>query len=88
AGFFRGIHFALVDVAIACEHLVLQAEDEGVGTCWLGWFNEKKVKKILNIPERKKIDIIISMGYPEKDEPKERIRRPLDKIRRFNKERH
>ncbi|MBU4590908.1 MAG: nitroreductase family protein [Candidatus Omnitrophica bacterium] len=88
AGFFRGIHFALVDVAIACEHLVLQAEDEGVGTCWLGWFNEKKVKKILNIPERKKIDIIISMGYPEKDEPKERVRRPLDKIRRFNKERH
>ena len=44
AGFFRGIHFALVDVAIACEHLVLQAEEEGVGTCWLGWFNEKKVK--------------------------------------------
>ena len=88
AGFFRGIHFALVDVAIACEHLVLQAEEEGVGTCWLGWFNEKKVKKILNIPNRKKIDIIISMGYPEKDEPRERIRRPLDKIRRFNKERH
>ncbi|MBU4342679.1 MAG: nitroreductase family protein [Candidatus Omnitrophica bacterium] len=86
AGFFRGIHFALVDVAIACEHLILQAEEEGVGTCWLGWFNESKVKKILRIPKRKKIDIIISMGYPEKEETREQIRKPLAKIRRYNKE--
>ena len=86
AGFFRGIQFALIDVAIACEHLVLQAAEEGLGTCWLGWFGEKKVKKILGIPDRKKIDVIISMGYPAKDEPKEKVRRPLNKIRRYNKE--
>lgn len=86
AGYFRGIQYSLVDIGIACEHLVLQAEEEGLGTCWLGWFNEKKVKKILGIPKRKKIDIMISIGYPEKDEPKERVRKPLDKIRRFNKE--
>jgi len=86
AGFFRGIHFALVDVAIACEHLILQAEEDGIGTCWLGWFNESKVKKILKIPKRKKIDIIISMGYPENEEEREQIRKPLAKIRRYNKE--
>lgn len=86
AGYFRGIHFALVDVSIACEHLVLQAEEEGLGTCWLGWFNEKKVKEALGIPKRKKVDIIISMGYPEEGEPRERIRRPLEKMRRYNKE--
>ena len=86
AGFFRGTQYSLVDVAVACEHLILQAAEEGIGTCWLGWFNEKKVKKILNVPRRKKIDIIISMGYPESDEPRERIRRPLSEIRRYNKE--
>lgn len=85
AGYFRGIQYSLIDIAIACEHLVLQAEEEGLGTCWLGWFNEKKVRKILGIPQRKKIDIIISMGYPEAENDRERIRRPLDKIRRYNK---
>ncbi len=83
AGYFRGIQFSLVDVAIACEHLVLQAAEEEVGTCWLGWFNEKRVKKILNIPKRKKVDIIISMGYPEKKEEREKTRRPIEKIRRY-----
>lgn len=84
AGYFRGIQYSLVDIAIACEHIVLQAEEEGLGTCWLGWFNEKEVKRILRIPKRKKVDIIISMGYPEKEEQREKIRRPLDKIRRYN----
>ncbi|MBU1007104.1 MAG: nitroreductase family protein [Candidatus Omnitrophica bacterium] len=85
AGYFRGIQFSLVDIAIACEHLILQAEEDGVGTCWLGWFNEKKVKKILNVPRRKKIDIIISMGYPESDALAEKKRKDINKIRRFNR---
>ena len=85
AGYFRGIQYSLIDIAIACEHLILQAEEEGLGTCWLGWFDEKKVKKILGIPQRKKIDIIISMGYSETAHDRERIRKPLDKIRRYNK---
>ncbi|MFC1620682.1 nitroreductase family protein [Candidatus Omnitrophota bacterium] len=83
-GYFRGIQFSLVDVAIACEHFILQAVEEGLGTCWLGWFDEKKVKNILNIPKRKKIDIIISVGYPEEVPQQERGRRKLDEIRRFN----
>ena len=85
AGYFRGIQYSLIDIAIACEHLILQAEEEGLGTCWLGWFNEKKVRKILGIPQRKKIDIIISMGYPDAGDGRERIRKSLDKIRRYNK---
>ena len=40
-GMFRGTQYNLIDIGIACEHLVLQATEEGLGTCWLGWFNEK-----------------------------------------------
>lgn len=84
AGYFRGMQYSLVDIGIACEHLVLQAEEEGIGTCWLGWFDEKAVKKILRIPKRKKVDIIISMGYAESRERIEKEKKSLDKIRRFN----
>lgn len=84
AGYFRGMQYSLIDIGIACEHLVLQAEEEGIGTCWLGWFNEKAVKKILRIPKRKKVDIIISMGYAESREGIEKEKKSLDKIRRFN----
>lgn len=83
-GLFRGVQYNLVDIGIAGEHFVLQAEDEGLGTCWLGWFNEKAVKKVLTIPKHKKIDIIISMGYPQTEESRERKRKKLDEIRRYN----
>jgi len=86
AGAFRGVEYNLVDIGIACEHLILQAEEDGVGTCWLGWFNEKAVKKILGIPKNKKVDIIISMGYSDDTAPRDKIRKSMEDIRRFNKE--
>jgi len=82
-GYFRGVQFSLVDIGIACEHLILQAAEEGLGTCWLGWFDEKKVKEIVKIPREKKIDILISLGYPEDPGPREKQRRPLEEIRRY-----
>lgn len=85
-GMFRGVAYNRIDIGIACEHLVLQATAEGLGTCWLGWFNEKKVKKILYIPKDKKIDIIISMGYADYKALKEQKRKPLNKIRKYNLE--
>ncbi|MFH0839705.1 MAG: nitroreductase family protein [Candidatus Omnitrophota bacterium] len=82
-GYFKGVQYSLIDIGIACEHLVLQAEEEGLGTCWLGWFNEKAVKKVLGLPDEKKIDIIISMGYPAGGEVREKARKSLDEIRRY-----
>jgi nitroreductase len=84
-GYFRGIQYSLIDIGIACEHLILQASEEGLGTCWLGWFNEKAVKKILGVPKSKKVDVIISMGYPAESETHDRTRKPLDEIRTFNR---
>ncbi len=84
-GYLRGLKYSLIDIGIACEHFILQAEEDGVGTCWLGWFNERAVKKILGIPRRHKIDVMISMGYPERGEIRHRGRKSLSEIRKFNK---
>ena len=43
---------ALIDIGIAAEHFCLQAAEEGLGTCMLGWFNEKSVKKLINVPDQ------------------------------------
>ncbi|MCX6357690.1 MAG: nitroreductase family protein [Candidatus Aureabacteria bacterium] len=83
-GFFRGTQYSLIDIGIACEHLVLQAQEEGLGSCWLGWFNERAVKRRLGLPRGSKVDILISLGYPAGDvEKREHARKPLNQIRRF-----
>ncbi len=84
-GFFRNIRYSLIDIGIACEHFILQAAEDGVGTCWLGWFNERAVKKTLGISRNKKAEIIISMGYPEDVSYREKTRKSLDEIVKFNK---
>jgi len=84
-GMFRGTKYYLIDIGIAIEHFVLQAEDLGLGTCWVGWFNEGAVKSILNIPQHKKIDILIALGYYNSEKVRsEHSREPIDKIASFN----
>ncbi len=84
-GMFRGTRYYLIDIGIAGEHLVLQAEEMGLGTCWIGWFNESAVKKALSIPKDKKIDVLIALGYYDKKKMKStRDREPLEKVASFN----
>ena len=54
-----------IDVSIAMEHMVLEAEELGLGTCWIGWFDEGKVKKLLNIPRAAKVVAMLSLGYSD-----------------------
>ncbi len=82
-GKFRGTQFSLMDVGIACEHFVLQAEEEGLGTCWLGWFDEKAVKRLLGLSRRDKVDTLIGVGYPADDTVREKKRRPTEEMSRF-----
>ena len=64
---------------------MLQAEDLGLGTCWIGWFDEGAVKAILNIPHQKKIDILIALGYYDREKvSSEHDREPVGKIVSFN----
>ncbi|MDI6839849.1 MAG: nitroreductase family protein [bacterium] len=72
----KGIEYHLLDMGIAVEHLVLMATELGLGTCWIGWFNERAVRNILKIPRGTKVVALITLGYPEeelKEHEKERL---------------
>lgn len=73
-----------IDVAIALDHLSLAAVELGLGTCWIGMFDEAKVKNALNIPEKARVVALMVLGYPADPAPEEKKRLPLDKIVRFN----
>lgn len=62
------IDYSNVDVAIAFEHMILAATDIGLGTCWIGGFDNEKVKRILEIPPRIKIIAMTPIGYPLNEE--------------------
>lgn len=53
-----------IDVAIAIDHLTLAAVEEGLGTCWIGAFNENEVKRLLGIPDEVKVVAMTPVGYP------------------------
>jgi nitroreductase len=61
--------FPLIDIGIAAEHFCLQAAEEGLGTCMLGWFNEEPIKELLRIPRHKRIGLMITLGYFPEDYP-------------------
>lgn len=83
-GIVRNKTYTLIDLGIAAEHFCLQAVSEGLGTCILGWFNEKKVKELLNVPKNKRAELIITLGYPASDEVREKKRKALEEIYSYN----
>ncbi|MCX8035447.1 MAG: nitroreductase family protein [Candidatus Sumerlaeia bacterium] len=68
-----------IDVAIAIDHLTLAAVEEGLGTCWIGSFNEAEVKAILGIPEKIRVVELLTLGYPDAA-PSPRTRKSLAEI--------
>ena len=64
SGSHDGMDYYLVDVGISMQQLVLAAADLGLGTCWIGAFDESKVKKILTVPEKIKVVALTPVGYP------------------------
>ena len=77
--------FSLIDIGITVEHFCLQAAEEGLGTCILGWFNERGVKKLLNIPQQIRVELIITMGYPTSNEIQPKERKEINQIRSYNR---
>ena len=74
-----GLPAFIVDVSIAFAYMLLQAFDLGLGTCWIGAFNEAAVKKILDIPEDVRVVALSPLGYPDRTSPP-RPRKPMDDI--------
>jgi nitroreductase len=78
--------FSLIDIGIAAEHFCLQATEEGLGTCMLGWYNEKPIKAILGIPDDKRIGLLITAGYYPEDYPlRQKMRKSLKNVLSFNR---
>jgi nitroreductase len=71
-----------IDVAIAMEHICLQATELGLATCWIGSFYPDKVRPILGIPDNITIVELMALGYPA-DEPREHHREPLETVVSF-----
>ncbi|WP_324823931.1 nitroreductase family protein [Sinanaerobacter sp. ZZT-01] len=70
------------DTAIAMEHILLEAENLGLSTCWTAWFEQEAVRPILNIPEDKYVCGIITLGYGD-EKPKQRPRKKIEEIVRY-----
>jgi nitroreductase len=76
--------YNLIDIGIAAAHFCLQATELGLGTCIVGWFNEKKVRSLLNIPASSRPVLIITVGYATTDDIPEKRRKPFEKIYNYN----
>lgn len=84
-GLIRDTRFYLIDIGIATEHFVLQAEELELGTCWIGWFDEAAVKSTLNVPKDRRVDVLLAVGYYDKEKLRRPHKRePMEKIAAFN----
>lgn len=71
-----------IDVAIAMDHLTLAAADLGLGTCWIGAFDPQAAREILGLPDEVEPIAFTPLGYPD-DQPKEKIRKPISELVRY-----
>ncbi len=72
------------DTSIAIEHMVLEADNLNLGTCWVAWFTQEEIRPILNIPSDKYVICILTVGYGD-ETPKPRPRKKLEEIVRYEK---
>ncbi len=82
---FRRIAYHYLDMGAAIEHILLKAAECGLGTCWIGWFNRRAVRRILKIPRDIEIVSVITVGYGTKEtQQDERQRLALGEIAHLN----
>lgn len=82
SGDIEGKDYYLVDSAIAMEHFILAATEEGYGTCWIGAFDEKRIKEILSIPDNLRIVALTPIGIMQESE-QEKPHHPKKDMRDF-----
>jgi len=71
--------WAKVDLALAMEHIVLEATELGLGCCYIGSFSERKVKKLLCIPPEKHVVMLLAVGVPA-EKPEAAPKKPTKKL--------
>ncbi|MCK9627335.1 MAG: nitroreductase family protein [Bacteroidales bacterium] len=75
--------YSLIDIGIAVNQFCLQAAELGLGTCILGWFDEKKIKKLLGVERKKRVPLLITVGYSIAGR-REKNRKPAEVISSWN----
>jgi nitroreductase len=69
----------VIDAAIALDHITLTAHTLGLGTCWIGWFKEEKVREVLAIPDDVAVVALTPLGYPN-ETPERTTRKNLEDL--------
>jgi len=72
-------HYPHIDLGIVASHVCLAATEEGLGSCIIGWCDEKKVQKALDIPKNKRVMLVILLGYSNQL-PREKKRKQMNEI--------
>lgn len=83
-GWAKNKHFPHLDIGIATAHICLAAEAEGLGSCIIGWFDEKAMKKVLQIPSSKRVLLDILIGYSTQ-ELRDKKRKETTQVVSYNK---
>lgn len=76
--------YSLMDIGIATASMVYQATAEGLGSCIIGWVDDKRVRKILGIPASKRVELVISVGYTD-NRLRDKSRKPPGEVITFNR---
>jgi len=81
---YCGMPVGPVDCAIAIDHMTLAAMAEGLGTCWIGHFDQDKCCRTLQVPPEAKIVEMLALGYPAAEAPAKK-RKPLEELVSYDK---
>lgn len=82
--YLQNCQFYLLDIGASVQQMALQALNLDIGTCWIGWFNGKKVRQELKIPDKYHVVAMMAMGYIERWPRHEKPRRQIEEIAWFN----
>jgi nitroreductase len=72
--------YSQMDMGIVASYLSLAATSLGISNCLIGWFDESKTKAMLNLPKKKRIRLILSLGYTDETNVRPKIRKKMDEI--------
>jgi len=84
-GKVKQIPYHYLDAGIAAEHLCLAAAEQGLGTCMIGWFDSRRVKRAAGAPAGMKPVLLITLGYPKTSDKGMKQRKPMQTVLGWNR---